>query len=137
MPSSVPEAPGLRRKAVAAGDLLLGPIHMVVHGEFARRDPECEQQRDRREHEIDEWRQCNVDEAVQQPAGVTVGSLVAVLIWRLQKKVGRHVLQHEDRHGGEDKDCYLWHRLYFDKASAVPSQSGGGGVLRKLAILSR
>ena len=60
-----PEAAVLRRPAVAAGDLLFQPIDVIVEHEFAHGDAEHEQERGRRDHEIDERRQRDMDGAVQ------------------------------------------------------------------------
>jgi hypothetical protein len=41
------------------------------------------------------------------------------------------VLEHQHGDGSEGEESKLRHRRYFDKASAVPSQCGGGGLIRK------
>jgi hypothetical protein len=41
------------------------------------------------------------------------------------------MLEHQDGDGSEGEKDQLWHRRYFDKASVVPSQSDGGGFIRK------
>jgi hypothetical protein len=41
------------------------------------------------------------------------------------------MFEHENRDGGEGEENDILHRRYFDRASAAPSQSGGGGLIRK------
>jgi len=54
------------------------------------------------DNEINERRQSNMDGAVQDAAGMSVVSLVHVLIGALQVKIGDRMLKHEDRKGSEN-----------------------------------
>ena len=38
---------------------------------------------------------------------------------------------HEHGNGGKGEKSEVLHRRYFDRASAAPSQFGGGGFIRK------
>ena len=89
------------------------------------------------QHEIDEGGQRDVDAGMDEAAGMSVDALVHELIRGLQIEVRHHVLEHEDGNRGEDEDREVGHRRYFDRASAVPSQCGGGGFTRKCAMRSR
>ncbi len=68
---------------------------------------------------------------------MAVGSLVQKLIGGLQIKIGSHMLGHEHSHGNKDQQDKLWHGRYLLRASAPPSQFGGGGMWRKKAMRSR
>jgi hypothetical protein len=72
-----------------------------------------------------------MDAGMDAAAGMAVSPLVQILVRGLQIKIGDRVLEHQDRDGGKGEDYELGHRRYFDKASAVPSQWGGGGFMRK------
>ena len=126
-----PEAAIARGPGVTVGDPLLEPVDMIVDRELAERDGAGKQERAGREHEIDEGGQRDMDAGMDEAAGMSVDALVHELIRRLQIEVGHHVLEHEDGNRGEDEDREMGHRRYFDRASAVPSQWGGGGFTRK------
>src|SRR5262249_16408338 len=127
----VPEPPILRSPAIALRDLLLQPIDVVVHGELHQRDTEHKQERARHQHEIDERRERGMDSGMKETAGMAVSALVQILVRSLQIGIGDGLLEHQDRDSGEGKNREVRHLLYFDKASVVPSQLGGGGLTRK------
>src|SRR5262245_26135505 len=127
----MPEAGGLRRELVAAKDLLLQPIDVVVDEKRADRDRAGEQERAGKEHEVDERRQCRVNGSMKQAAGMAVGPFVQILMRRLQVEIGKRVLDHEHGNGGKGDESEVLHRRYFDRASAAPSQFAGGGFVRK------
>src|SRR6476661_7410566 len=132
-----PEAAVVRRQPVAVHDLLLQPVDMVVHGELAERDCGGKHKRARQQDEIDQWCERHVDTGMHEAAGMAVGALVQELIWRLKIEIRYHVLEQEHGDRGEDDDGDVGHGRYFDIASAVPSQLGGGGLSRKKVMRSR
>ena len=126
----VPEAPILRGPTVAVGHLLLQPVDMVVEQKLADGDDEREQERSRRDHKIHERRQRDVDGAVLDAAGMSVGSLVQILIGALQIEIGDRMLAHEDSDRGENNQDGLGHGLFAEGfRAAVPI--GRGRVLPK------
>src|SRR4029453_8847214 len=114
-----------------AKDLLLQPIDVVVNEKLAERDRAGEQQRAGKEHKVDERRQRHVNGRMKQAAGMAVSPLVQILIGRLQVEIGKRMLDHEHGNGGKGEKSEVFHRRYFDMASAAPSQLGGGGFMRK------
>jgi len=62
---------------------------------------------------------------------MAVFPFVQILVRGLQVEIGNRMLEHQDGDGSEGEEDELWHRRYFDKASAVPSHWGGGGFVRK------
>jgi hypothetical protein len=76
----MPEAVVLRRPAVAAGDLLLGPIDVIMDQELAEGDGAGDQQRARNQHQIDNRRQRDIDAGMDEAARMAVSPLVQILI---------------------------------------------------------
>ena len=68
---------------------------------------------------------------MENAAGMAVGPFVPILIRRLEVEIGKRVLDHKHGNGGEGDKSEVLHRRYFDRASAAPSQFGGGGFARK------
>ena len=84
----------------------------------------------RRDHKIDERRQRDVDGAVLDAAGMSVGSLVQILIRALQIEIGDRMLAHEDSDRGENNQYGLGHGLFGEGfRAAVPM--GRGRILLK------
>src|SRR4026207_1807737 len=133
----VPEAPVLRSPAVTLHNLLLEPIDVIVHGELGQCDASNKQQRSGHQHEIHEGREGGMDTGMQEAAGMPVSPLVQKLVRSLQIEIGYGMLGHQDRDGGKGKNRELWHLIYLDRASAVLSQVGGGGLFREKAIRAR
>jgi hypothetical protein len=113
------------------GDLLLQPIDVIVEEELAEGDGAGHEQRAWKQHQIDERRERGMDAGMDDAARMAVFPLVQILIRRLQVEIGNRMLEHQDGDGSEGEENELWHRRYFDKASAVPSHWGGGGFIRK------
>ena len=122
MPSACQKPRVLRRPAVAAGDLLLHPIDVIVEEELAKGDAAGHEKRARKQHQIDQRREGDMDAGMDEAARMAIDPLVQILIGGLQIEIGDRVLEHQDRDGGEGEKSDFRHRRYFDKASAVPSQ---------------
>jgi hypothetical protein len=79
----------------------------------------------------------SLSDHMDEAARMAVFPLVRILVRGLQVEIGNRMLEHQDGDGSEGEENELWHRRYFDKASAVPSHWGGGGFIRKKAMRSR
>ena len=97
----------------------------------AERDRAGQQERAWNQYEVHERSERDVNGRMKKAAGMAVGPLVQILVRRLQVEIGDRVLGHEHGDRGKCEISEVLHRRYFDRASAAPSQFGGGGFIRK------